>query len=105
MSQQDNKILKRQELYDKVWSIPISKLCKEYNLLLEMASQLKAYNEVENLITQIRLKNDAELYNNTKLNQWLSWAESINEQRYPIKTTQFLDKFYIKDAIENDSDD
>jgi hypothetical protein len=66
-----------------------------------MASQLKSYNEIENLITQIRLKNNAELSNNTQLKHWLSWAESINEQRCPIKTLDFLYKFENTTVDEN----
>jgi hypothetical protein len=69
---------------------------RKAGILQNMASQLKIYNSVKELLAQIRLKYESEIITKEKLNKWITWAEQTNENRDPIKSLKFLIKFESK---------
>jgi len=66
---------------------------RKADLLQNMSSQLRIYNSVKELILQVRSKYESEIKTNDALKEWLTWAEQGNENRNPIKSLNFLDKF------------
>ncbi|MDR3666747.1 MAG: hypothetical protein P4L35_07890 [Ignavibacteriaceae bacterium] len=69
---------------------------RKADILQNMASQLKIYNSVKELLAQIRIKYESDIIVNEKLNNWITWAEQANENRDPIKSLKFLIKFESK---------
>ena len=69
---------------------------RKAGILQNMASQFKIYNSVKELLAQIRIKYESDIIVNEKLNDWLTWAEQANENRDPIKSLKFMNKFESK---------